>query len=205
MMYRPFGRVGTPVAEIGYGVWGIGGWTGSKTTHRCAAPPRSRSRLNFFDTALVYSEGHSETLGRKPRRNLPRPLRTWPRKSPRRTALARSARLPARRVVPDGLHQQVHGEEPLQARRPDISTCSNCTSGRTRGSATSSGGAPPRISGRRANRQSRVRNHHESPGALEPPSARSGPARSTPSRSSTTSSTRPGRGTLSACQEQTSG
>src|SRR5947209_3956181 len=29
MQTRTFGRLGWPVSEIGYGLWGVGGWTGS--------------------------------------------------------------------------------------------------------------------------------------------------------------------------------
>ena len=30
MRYRRFGRAGWDVGEIGYGMWGMGGWTGSE-------------------------------------------------------------------------------------------------------------------------------------------------------------------------------
>jgi len=30
MNYREFGRLGWKVSEIGYGMWGMGGWTNSK-------------------------------------------------------------------------------------------------------------------------------------------------------------------------------
>jgi aryl-alcohol dehydrogenase-like predicted oxidoreductase len=29
MQYRTFGRMGWKVSEIGYGMWGMGGWSGS--------------------------------------------------------------------------------------------------------------------------------------------------------------------------------
>ena len=29
MIYRTFGRTGWSVSEIGYGMWGLAGWTGS--------------------------------------------------------------------------------------------------------------------------------------------------------------------------------
>jgi len=29
MRYRPFGRTGWLVSEVGYGMWGLAGWTGS--------------------------------------------------------------------------------------------------------------------------------------------------------------------------------
>ncbi len=30
MQYRTFGRTGWNVSEIGYGMWGMAGWTGSE-------------------------------------------------------------------------------------------------------------------------------------------------------------------------------
>jgi len=29
MRYRTFGRTGWQVSEVGYGMWGMGGWSGS--------------------------------------------------------------------------------------------------------------------------------------------------------------------------------
>ena len=29
MRYRTFGRTGWQIAEVGYGMWGMGGWSGS--------------------------------------------------------------------------------------------------------------------------------------------------------------------------------
>ena len=29
MLYRKLGRTGWPVSEIGYGMWGLAGWSGS--------------------------------------------------------------------------------------------------------------------------------------------------------------------------------
>jgi aryl-alcohol dehydrogenase-like predicted oxidoreductase len=63
MMYRPFGRVGTPVAEIGIGTWGMGGWSGSDDEASKAALRRSLELgCNFFDTARAYGSGRSEAL-----------------------------------------------------------------------------------------------------------------------------------------------
>jgi aryl-alcohol dehydrogenase-like predicted oxidoreductase len=63
MRYRPFGRLGWPVAEIGYGMWGMGGWTGSDDTESLAALDRAiELGCNFFDTAHAYGDGHSERL-----------------------------------------------------------------------------------------------------------------------------------------------
>src|SRR5437879_1764276 len=65
MQYRRFGRTGVSVSAIGYGGWGIGGSSWGRRNDR-----RSRASLelaldlgiNFFDTAYVYGNGHSESL-----------------------------------------------------------------------------------------------------------------------------------------------
>jgi aryl-alcohol dehydrogenase-like predicted oxidoreductase len=53
------------VSEIGYGAWGIGksSWIGARDDESLKALHRSVDLgLNFIDTALVYGNGHSETL-----------------------------------------------------------------------------------------------------------------------------------------------
>jgi aryl-alcohol dehydrogenase-like predicted oxidoreductase len=63
MRHRTFGRLGWQVADIGYGMWGMGGWTGSEDAKSLAALDRSVALgCNFFDTAYAYGEGHSEKL-----------------------------------------------------------------------------------------------------------------------------------------------
>jgi aryl-alcohol dehydrogenase-like predicted oxidoreductase len=63
MRYRRFGRLGWQVAEIGYGMWGMGGWTGSDDEESLAALDRAVALgCNFFDTAWAYGQGHSEEL-----------------------------------------------------------------------------------------------------------------------------------------------
>jgi aryl-alcohol dehydrogenase-like predicted oxidoreductase len=63
MRYRKFGRTGWRVSEIGYGMWGMGGWSGSNDEESLAALQRSVDLgCNFFDTALVYGDGRSEKL-----------------------------------------------------------------------------------------------------------------------------------------------
>jgi len=63
MNYRGFGRVGWPVSEIGYGMWGLAGWTGSDDNESAAALDRAVERgCNFFDTAWAYGNGRSERL-----------------------------------------------------------------------------------------------------------------------------------------------
>lgn len=63
MHYRKFGRTGWQVSEIGYGMWGMGGWTGSDDEESLASLQRSADLgCNFFDTAFVYGNGRSENL-----------------------------------------------------------------------------------------------------------------------------------------------
>jgi aryl-alcohol dehydrogenase-like predicted oxidoreductase len=63
MRYRTFGRLGWSVAEVGYGMWGMGGWTGSDDDGSRAALDRAVEHgCNFFDTAYAYGDGHSERL-----------------------------------------------------------------------------------------------------------------------------------------------
>jgi aryl-alcohol dehydrogenase-like predicted oxidoreductase len=63
MRYRVFGRTGWQVSEIGYGMWGMAGWTGSDDEESLAALHRAiELGCNFFDTAWAYGEGHSERL-----------------------------------------------------------------------------------------------------------------------------------------------
>ncbi len=63
MKLRRFGRTGWQVSEIGYGMWGMAGWTGSEDAESLAALQRSIDLgCNFFDTAWAYGDGHSEEL-----------------------------------------------------------------------------------------------------------------------------------------------
>ena len=63
MRYRTFGRTGWQVSEVGYGMWGMAGWTGSEDAESLAALRRSvELGCTFFDTAWGYGAGHSERL-----------------------------------------------------------------------------------------------------------------------------------------------
>lgn len=63
MEYRRFGRTGWRVSEIGYGMWGMGGWTGSEDEQSLQSLGRAvELGCNFFDTAWAYGDGHSERL-----------------------------------------------------------------------------------------------------------------------------------------------
>ncbi|HEX2845221.1 MAG TPA: aldo/keto reductase [Chitinophagaceae bacterium] len=90
MQYRKFGRTGWNVSEIGYGMWGMAGWTGSEEQEVNKALDRSiELGCNFFDTAWAYGEGLSEqilnkTIKRHPGKKLyvatkiPPKNRKWP-------------------------------------------------------------------------------------------------------------------------------
>ena len=63
MNYRRFGRTGWNVSEVGYGMWGMAGWTGSDDAESLTALQRAVDLgCNFFDTAWAYGDGHSEQL-----------------------------------------------------------------------------------------------------------------------------------------------
>jgi len=63
MNYRRFGRAGWNVSEIGYGMWGLAGWTGSDDKETLASLHRAvELGCNFFDTAWAYGDGKSEQI-----------------------------------------------------------------------------------------------------------------------------------------------
>jgi aryl-alcohol dehydrogenase-like predicted oxidoreductase len=63
MEYRKFGRTNWDVSEIGYGMWGLAGWTGSEQAEVSKALDRSvELGCNFFDTAWGYGAGLSEEI-----------------------------------------------------------------------------------------------------------------------------------------------
>jgi aryl-alcohol dehydrogenase-like predicted oxidoreductase len=63
MRYRRFGRTNWMISEVGYGMWGMGGWSGSDDAESLASLQLSVDLgCNFFDTAWGYGAGHSEGL-----------------------------------------------------------------------------------------------------------------------------------------------
>lgn len=63
MRYRRFGRTSWNVSEIGYGMWGLAGWTGSDEKEVNEALELSvELGCNFFDTAWGYGAGKSENI-----------------------------------------------------------------------------------------------------------------------------------------------
>lgn len=63
MKYRKLGRTGFDVSEIGHGLWGMSGWTGSEDEQSRETLQLSAALgCNFFDTAWAYGEGKSDAL-----------------------------------------------------------------------------------------------------------------------------------------------
>jgi aryl-alcohol dehydrogenase-like predicted oxidoreductase len=78
MKYRTLGRTNWKVSEIGYGMWGMAGWTGSDDEESFASLQLSADMgCTFFDTAWGYGAGKSEgLLGRLVRANKDKKLFT---------------------------------------------------------------------------------------------------------------------------------
>jgi len=63
MKYRRFGKTNWQVSEIGYGMWGLAGWTGSEEKEVEASLYKAvELGCNFFDTAWGYGSGRSEQI-----------------------------------------------------------------------------------------------------------------------------------------------
>ena len=63
MRERTFGRTGWTVGELGIGMWGMGGWTGSDDEESARVLQAAvDAGVTFFDTALAYGDGRSERL-----------------------------------------------------------------------------------------------------------------------------------------------
>jgi len=63
MKYRKLGRTNWMVSEIGYGMWGMAGWTGSDDEESFNSLQMAVDMgCNFFDTAWGYGEGKSESI-----------------------------------------------------------------------------------------------------------------------------------------------
>ena len=64
MKYRELGRTGWKVSEISFGAWAIGGAWGEVDDKESLAALHAAldGGVNFFDTADVYGDGHSERL-----------------------------------------------------------------------------------------------------------------------------------------------
>lgn len=72
MQYTTLGKTHLRVSRIGFGAWGIGGgaqklrwadmWKADDKVSAQSLVKAYESGVNFFDTALVYGDGHSERL-----------------------------------------------------------------------------------------------------------------------------------------------
>jgi aryl-alcohol dehydrogenase-like predicted oxidoreductase len=63
MKYRKLGRTNWKVSEIGVGMWGMAGWSGSDDRESLETLQLAVDMgCNFFDTAWGYGEGRSENL-----------------------------------------------------------------------------------------------------------------------------------------------
>jgi aryl-alcohol dehydrogenase-like predicted oxidoreductase len=76
MQYRELGRTGWKVSTVSFGAWAIGGtWGALDDTAAMAALHRALDLgVNFFDTADVYGDGHSERLLARLRRERSEPF-----------------------------------------------------------------------------------------------------------------------------------
>ncbi len=85
MRTRTFGRLGWQVSELGVGMWGVAGWTGTDEVEADQALQLAVDLgCTFFDTAWGYGGGASERiLGGLVRGNSDRGLRTATKVPPR--------------------------------------------------------------------------------------------------------------------------
>ena len=61
MNHRRFGRAGWNTSEIGYGMWGMAGWSNSDDQQSLQSLQTAVDLgCNFFDTAYAYGDGKSE-------------------------------------------------------------------------------------------------------------------------------------------------
>lgn len=102
MQWRRFGRLGWPVSEIGYGMWGMGGWTGSDDEESRRSLDRAIALgCNFFDTAFAYGLGRSERLlGEALRRHSDRKLYVATKVPPKNWKWPGRPTTPAREAFP---------------------------------------------------------------------------------------------------------
>lgn len=98
MQYRRFGRTEWQVSEIGYGLWGMSGWTGSDDEQSMRSLQRAvDAGCNFFDSAWAYGDGKSdEFLGKLVARN------------PQKRLYAASKVPPKNRQWPAASHHKYH-------------------------------------------------------------------------------------------------
>ena len=63
MLYRELGKTGLKISALGFGGWGIGAWDVSSDEESIRSIKSAMEfGVNFFDSALGYGNGHSESL-----------------------------------------------------------------------------------------------------------------------------------------------
>ena len=113
MRYRRFGRTGWNVSEIGYGMWGMGGWTGSEDSESLDSLQRAmdtvRSFLAKFCAPTKGSrELEAQTKNSTPQRKFRRRTAAGPRGAnilstiPTRRITSRSMSAKALRILASG-------------------------------------------------------------------------------------------------------
>ena len=107
MNYRRFGRTDWQVSEIGYGMWGMGGWTGSddeESLRLIATLRRSRLQLLRYRVGVRRREKRG-TAGPTCPRQPQKKLYTATKIPPKNSDLAQPARIYSRRYVSSRLHR----------------------------------------------------------------------------------------------------
>jgi aryl-alcohol dehydrogenase-like predicted oxidoreductase len=102
MNYRIFPKFEWPLAEVGFGTWGMGGWSGADDRQSAAALDRAVGLgCNIFDTAWAYGDGRSERLlGEMLRRHRDRRLFVATKVPPKNRQWPGRASTPAGDVFP---------------------------------------------------------------------------------------------------------
>ena len=135
MQYRKFGRTGWNVSDIGYGLWGMSGWSGSDDQQSAGALQHAADAgCNFFDSAWGYGEGKSDQfLGQLLAAN-PGHADCMPRRKSRRK-ISSGRRILLTPTMTFFL-PIMFSSTPTQfapSSAPTPSTCCNSTSGKTHG------------------------------------------------------------------------
>jgi aryl-alcohol dehydrogenase-like predicted oxidoreductase len=121
MQTRRFGRLGWQVSEVGYGMWGMGGWTGSNDEESLTALGRAIVLgCTFFDTAWAYGQGKSEQLLAEARRRYPHaPMRIATKIPPKNMRWPAKAEYPASETYPAD-HIREYTEKSLKNLDTDV-------------------------------------------------------------------------------------
>lgn len=121
MQHRTFGRTGWDVSEIGYGMWGMGGWTGSNDEESLTALGRAIVLgCTFFDTAWAYGQGKSEQLLAEARRRYSHaPMRIATKIPPKNMQWPARAEYPASDTYP-AAHIREYTEKSLKNLDTDV-------------------------------------------------------------------------------------